>query len=52
VIDKDIQYEESDHHLLPYAGLHSRLYPRRGYVEPPHWEYVPEEIIQNIDKPL
>jgi carbonic anhydrase/acetyltransferase-like protein (isoleucine patch superfamily) len=52
VIDKDIHYEESDHHQLPYAGLHSRLYPRRRYVEAPHWEFVPEEIIQNIEKPL
>lgn len=29
VIDHDIYYEDSDHHLLQNAYLHSRLYPRR-----------------------
>jgi hypothetical protein len=28
VIDRDIHYEESDHHRLPFAQLHPRLYPR------------------------
>jgi carbonic anhydrase/acetyltransferase-like protein (isoleucine patch superfamily) len=28
VIDKDIRYEESDHHRLKNASLHRRLYPR------------------------
>jgi carbonic anhydrase/acetyltransferase-like protein (isoleucine patch superfamily) len=28
VIDRDIRYEDSDHHLLQYAALHPRLYPR------------------------
>jgi carbonic anhydrase/acetyltransferase-like protein (isoleucine patch superfamily) len=30
VIDRDISYEESDHHKLPFAHLHPRLYPRPG----------------------
>ncbi len=30
VIDRDIRYEESDHHKLRNAGLHRRLYPRGG----------------------
>lgn len=28
VIDRDIRYEDSDHHRLKNAGLHRRLYPR------------------------
>lgn len=28
VISRDLSYEDSDHHLLPYASLHPRLYPR------------------------
>ncbi len=28
VVDHDIYYEDSDHHSLPYAHLHVRLYPR------------------------
>jgi carbonic anhydrase/acetyltransferase-like protein (isoleucine patch superfamily) len=28
VIDRDIRYEDSDHHHLPMAHLHPRLYPR------------------------
>ncbi len=28
VIDRDIRYEESDHHRLKSASLHRRLYPR------------------------
>lgn len=46
VIDKDILYEDSDHHQLPYAGLHSRLYPRREFMKAPQWEYFPDEIVQ------
>lgn len=30
VIEKDVYYEDSDHHQLPYAHLHPRLYPRAG----------------------
>ena len=28
IIDRDITYAESDHHHLPAAKLHQRLYPR------------------------
>jgi acetyltransferase-like isoleucine patch superfamily enzyme len=28
VIDRDIRYEDSDHHQLKNASLHRRLYPR------------------------
>jgi carbonic anhydrase/acetyltransferase-like protein (isoleucine patch superfamily) len=48
VIDKDIHYEESDHHRLSFAGLHSRLYPRHPFEKAPQWEYVPEEIVQEF----
>ena len=30
VIEKDISYEDSDHHSLPAKGQHQRLYPRIG----------------------
>ncbi len=50
VIDKDIHYEESDHHRLSFAGLHSRLYPRNRNEETPPWEYVSEEIVQEFGK--
>ena len=30
VIDRDIRYEDSDHHKLKSASLHRRLYPRPG----------------------
>jgi carbonic anhydrase/acetyltransferase-like protein (isoleucine patch superfamily) len=30
VIDKDVRYEDSDHHKLKSASLHKRLYPRPG----------------------
>ena len=30
VIDKDIRYEDSDHHKFKAASLHKRLYPRPG----------------------
>ena len=30
VIDRNITYEESDHHKIRLAHLHRRLYPRRG----------------------
>ncbi len=49
VIDKDIQYEDSDHHRLSFAGLHARLYPRNGFEEPSVWNYVPENLVQNIE---
>ncbi|OQY82217.1 MAG: hypothetical protein B6D40_09535 [Anaerolineae bacterium UTCFX3] len=28
VVDRDIRYEDSDHHKLKNADLHRRLYPR------------------------
>lgn len=30
IIDKDVRYEDSDHHKMPTANLHMRLYPRPG----------------------
>jgi carbonic anhydrase/acetyltransferase-like protein (isoleucine patch superfamily) len=30
VIDRNISFEQSDHHKLPLAHLHQRLYPRKG----------------------
>jgi UDP-N-acetylglucosamine diphosphorylase / glucose-1-phosphate thymidylyltransferase / UDP-N-acetylgalactosamine diphosphorylase / glucosamine-1-phosphate N-acetyltransferase / galactosamine-1-phosphate N-acetyltransferase len=29
VIDRDVRYEDSDHHKFRFAGLHKRLYPPR-----------------------
>jgi carbonic anhydrase/acetyltransferase-like protein (isoleucine patch superfamily) len=52
VIERDIHFEESDHHHLPYAGLHTRLYPRRDYEEASEWEYIPGEIVRKIEKAL
>jgi carbonic anhydrase/acetyltransferase-like protein (isoleucine patch superfamily) len=37
VIDKDIRYEDSDHHKFKSAGLHRRLYPRPGERELESW---------------
>jgi UDP-N-acetylglucosamine diphosphorylase / glucose-1-phosphate thymidylyltransferase / UDP-N-acetylgalactosamine diphosphorylase / glucosamine-1-phosphate N-acetyltransferase / galactosamine-1-phosphate N-acetyltransferase len=37
VIDKDIRYEDSDHHKLKAAGLHRRLYPRPGESQLESW---------------
>jgi UDP-N-acetylglucosamine diphosphorylase / glucose-1-phosphate thymidylyltransferase / UDP-N-acetylgalactosamine diphosphorylase / glucosamine-1-phosphate N-acetyltransferase / galactosamine-1-phosphate N-acetyltransferase len=37
VINKDIKYEDSDHHQLPAALLHQRLYPRPGEAAPESW---------------
>ena len=30
VIDRDVRYEDSDHHRLPSTGQHRRFYPRQG----------------------
>ena len=30
VIDRDVSYEDSDHHKLPQSQRHERLYPRPG----------------------
>lgn len=37
VIDKDVRYEDSDHHKLKSASLHRRLYPRPGERELETW---------------
>jgi UDP-N-acetylglucosamine diphosphorylase / glucose-1-phosphate thymidylyltransferase / UDP-N-acetylgalactosamine diphosphorylase / glucosamine-1-phosphate N-acetyltransferase / galactosamine-1-phosphate N-acetyltransferase len=37
VIDRDIKYEDSDHHKLKDSSLHLRRYPRRGEVEQTSW---------------
>jgi UDP-N-acetylglucosamine diphosphorylase / glucose-1-phosphate thymidylyltransferase / UDP-N-acetylgalactosamine diphosphorylase / glucosamine-1-phosphate N-acetyltransferase / galactosamine-1-phosphate N-acetyltransferase len=37
VIDRDIRYEDSDHHKLKAAGQHRRLYPRPGERELETW---------------
>jgi UDP-N-acetylglucosamine diphosphorylase / glucose-1-phosphate thymidylyltransferase / UDP-N-acetylgalactosamine diphosphorylase / glucosamine-1-phosphate N-acetyltransferase / galactosamine-1-phosphate N-acetyltransferase len=37
VIDRDVRYEDSDHHTLKAAGLHRRLYPRPGESQLESW---------------
>ncbi len=37
VIDKDVHYEDSDHHKFKFANLHKRLYPRKGEAELESW---------------
>jgi len=37
VIDKNIAYEESDHHTTRAAHLHKRLYPRKGEKVAESW---------------
>jgi carbonic anhydrase/acetyltransferase-like protein (isoleucine patch superfamily) len=37
VIDKDVYYEDSDHHRFKVAHLHKRLYPRRGEKDLESW---------------
>ncbi|GAP05458.1 MAG TPA: multidrug transporter [Anaerolinea thermolimosa] len=37
VIDRDIYYEDSDHHRLKQANLHKRLYPRPGEEASESW---------------
>ncbi|MEO5887037.1 MAG: DapH/DapD/GlmU-related protein [Anaerolineales bacterium] len=37
VIDRDIRYEDSDHHKFKSANLHRRLYPRPGERELESW---------------
>jgi carbonic anhydrase/acetyltransferase-like protein (isoleucine patch superfamily) len=37
VIDRDVRYEDSDHHKLKSAGLHRRLYPRPGESQLESW---------------
>jgi UDP-N-acetylglucosamine diphosphorylase / glucose-1-phosphate thymidylyltransferase / UDP-N-acetylgalactosamine diphosphorylase / glucosamine-1-phosphate N-acetyltransferase / galactosamine-1-phosphate N-acetyltransferase len=37
VIDRDISYKDSDHHMLAFAGLHKRVYPRAGESVDEEW---------------
>jgi NDP-sugar pyrophosphorylase family protein len=37
IIDRDVKYEDSDHHKLKDASKHPRLYPRRGEAEISSW---------------
>ena len=37
VIDKNIRYEDSDHHKFKSAGLHKRLYPPKNETELESW---------------
>jgi hypothetical protein len=37
VIDRNVAYEDSDHHRLQMAHLHKRLYPRRGEKQAESW---------------
>ena len=37
VIEKDVYYEESDHHHFKNFGLHKRLYPRPGEKSEESW---------------
>jgi carbonic anhydrase/acetyltransferase-like protein (isoleucine patch superfamily) len=37
VIDRDVHYEDSDHHQFKVADLHKRLYPRRGEKDLQSW---------------
>ena len=37
IVDRDVKYEDSDHHLLKDARKHPRLYPSRGEADIPSW---------------
>ncbi|MBM3151228.1 MAG: multidrug transporter [Chloroflexi bacterium] len=37
IIDRDVHYEDSDHHRLKNASRHPRLYPRRGETGQNTW---------------
>jgi carbonic anhydrase/acetyltransferase-like protein (isoleucine patch superfamily) len=37
VIDKDVKYEDSDHHKMRNSHLHKHLYPRRGAKDLESW---------------
>ncbi len=37
VIERDVRYEDSDHHKLAFANLHPRLYPRKGEKAEETW---------------
>jgi carbonic anhydrase/acetyltransferase-like protein (isoleucine patch superfamily) len=50
VIDKDVHYEESDHHHLSFGGLHARLYPRNGFGELRSWKFMQGNLAQNLEE--
>jgi carbonic anhydrase/acetyltransferase-like protein (isoleucine patch superfamily) len=37
VIDRDVYYEDSDHHKLSFSNMHMRLYPRPGEAIKESW---------------
>ena len=37
IVDKDVHYEDSDHHHMTAGNLHSRLYPRPGEGKSESW---------------
>jgi carbonic anhydrase/acetyltransferase-like protein (isoleucine patch superfamily) len=37
VIDRDVKYEDSDHHKMRNSHLHKHLYPRRGMKDLESW---------------
>jgi carbonic anhydrase/acetyltransferase-like protein (isoleucine patch superfamily) len=37
VIDKDVKYEDSDHHKMRNSHLHKHLYPKRGVQDLESW---------------
>ncbi len=37
VIDRDVRYEQSDHHKLAFSKIHPRLYPRPGELVEETW---------------
>jgi acetyltransferase-like isoleucine patch superfamily enzyme len=37
IVDRDVKYEDSDHHPLKDARKHPRLYPSRGEADIPSW---------------
>lgn len=37
VINRDVCYEDSDHHKLPFSSIHPRLYPRPGETGDDSW---------------
>jgi carbonic anhydrase/acetyltransferase-like protein (isoleucine patch superfamily) len=37
IINRDVKYEDSDHHKLKDASKHRRLYPRRGETDISSW---------------
>jgi len=37
IVDKDVRYEDSDHHRMAMGNLHARLYPRPGEEMSESW---------------